>query len=124
MLVKYVGTSLRTGRGFAPFSTGSPKSLLSPVHQPQGPAAKSPNSVPVLEPHSCIFHVLQDPVRPLLNSCPNLAFPSSDPELPYLSLSSTGGPSENKLLAGDQIVAIKEEDVSEAPRERFIELIR
>uniref|UniRef100_A0A804HKR2 FERM and PDZ domain containing 3 n=1 Tax=Homo sapiens TaxID=9606 RepID=A0A804HKR2_HUMAN len=35
-----------------------------------------------------------------------------------------GGPSENKLLAGDQIVAINEEDVSEAPRERLIELIR
>ncbi|XP_073083670.1 FERM and PDZ domain-containing protein 3 isoform X4 [Manis javanica] len=35
-----------------------------------------------------------------------------------------GGPSEDKLLAGDQIVAINEEDVSEAPRERFIELIR
>lgn len=39
-------------------------------------------------------------------------------------LSSAGGPSEDKLLAGDQIVAINEEDVSEAPRERFIELIR
>ncbi|KAM8753039.1 FERM and PDZ domain-containing protein 3 [Rhynchonycteris naso] len=35
-----------------------------------------------------------------------------------------GGPSEDKLLAGDQIVAINEEDVSEVPRERFIELIR
>ncbi|KAM7338685.1 hypothetical protein ACRRTK_002169 [Alexandromys fortis] len=35
-----------------------------------------------------------------------------------------GGPSEDKLLAGDQIVAINEEDMSEAPRERFIELIR
>uniref|UniRef100_A0A8D1AL80 FERM and PDZ domain containing 3 n=4 Tax=Sus scrofa TaxID=9823 RepID=A0A8D1AL80_PIG len=35
-----------------------------------------------------------------------------------------GGPSEDKLLAGDQIVAINEENVSEAPRERFIELIR
>ncbi|XP_053437064.1 FERM and PDZ domain-containing protein 3 isoform X3 [Nycticebus coucang] len=35
-----------------------------------------------------------------------------------------GGPSEDKLLAGDQIVAINEEDVSEASRERFIELIR
>ncbi|XP_045044428.1 FERM and PDZ domain-containing protein 3 isoform X1 [Desmodus rotundus] len=35
-----------------------------------------------------------------------------------------GGPAEDKLLAGDQIVAINEEDVSEAPRERFIELIR
>jgi len=34
-----------------------------------------------------------------------------------------GGPSEDKLLAGDQIMAINEEDVSEAPRERFIELI-
>ena len=44
---------------------------------------------------------------------------------PHASLlSSAGGPSEDKLLAGDQIVAINEEDVSEASRERFIELIR
>ncbi|KAL0588652.1 FERM and PDZ domain-containing protein 3 [Plecturocebus cupreus] len=44
---------------------------------------------------------------------------------PHTSLLSfAGGPSENKLLAGDQIVAINEEDVSEAPRERLIELIR
>ncbi|KAM6299948.1 FERM and PDZ domain-containing protein 3 [Aegotheles albertisi] len=35
-----------------------------------------------------------------------------------------GGPSEDKLLPGDQILAINDEDVSEAPRERFIELIR
>ncbi|XP_010221785.1 PREDICTED: FERM and PDZ domain-containing protein 3, partial [Tinamus guttatus] len=35
-----------------------------------------------------------------------------------------GGPSEEKLLPGDQIVAINAEDVSEAPRERFIELVR
>ncbi|XP_070616199.1 FERM and PDZ domain-containing protein 3 isoform X1 [Erythrolamprus reginae] len=36
----------------------------------------------------------------------------------------TGGPSEDKLLAGDQIVAINHEDVSDAPRERVIELVR
>ncbi|CAI9607367.1 unnamed protein product [Staurois parvus] len=35
-----------------------------------------------------------------------------------------GGPSENKLLSGDQILAIDNEDVSGAPRERFIELVR
>ncbi|XP_063288467.1 FERM and PDZ domain-containing protein 3 [Pelobates fuscus] len=35
-----------------------------------------------------------------------------------------GGPSENKLLSGDQILAINQEDVSEASRERFIELVR
>ncbi|NXK89519.1 FRPD3 protein, partial [Formicarius rufipectus] len=35
-----------------------------------------------------------------------------------------GGPSEDKLLPGDQILAINDEDVSEAPRERFIELVR
>ncbi|XP_072286055.1 FERM and PDZ domain-containing protein 3 [Pyxicephalus adspersus] len=35
-----------------------------------------------------------------------------------------GGPSENKLLSGDQILAINNEDVSGAPRERFIELVR
>ncbi|KAB0405600.1 hypothetical protein E2I00_016416, partial [Balaenoptera physalus] len=50
---------------------------------------------------------------------PGLRFPSPHACL----LSSAGGPSEDKLLAGDQIVAINEEDVSEAPRERFIELI-
>ncbi|OXB57169.1 hypothetical protein ASZ78_000570 [Callipepla squamata] len=37
---------------------------------------------------------------------------------------AAGGPSEDKLLPGDQILAINNEDVSEAPRERFIELIR
>ncbi|NWT44353.1 FRPD3 protein, partial [Chroicocephalus maculipennis] len=37
---------------------------------------------------------------------------------------AAGGPSEDKLLPGDQILAINDEDVSEAPRERFIELIR
>ncbi|XP_053569605.1 FERM and PDZ domain-containing protein 3 [Bombina bombina] len=36
----------------------------------------------------------------------------------------SGGPSENKLLSGDQILAIDNEDVSEASRERFIELVR
>ncbi|KAM4663783.1 FERM and PDZ domain-containing protein 3 isoform 1-T2 [Discoglossus pictus] len=36
----------------------------------------------------------------------------------------SGGPSENKLLSGDQILAIDQEDVSEASRERFIELVR
>ncbi|XP_044308643.1 FERM and PDZ domain-containing protein 3 [Varanus komodoensis] len=35
-----------------------------------------------------------------------------------------GGPSEDKLLAGDQILAINNEDVSDAPRARFIELVR
>ncbi|XP_075752823.1 FERM and PDZ domain-containing protein 3 [Pelodiscus sinensis] len=37
---------------------------------------------------------------------------------------TAGGPSEDKLLAGDQIVAINDEDVSDAPRERFIDLVR
>ncbi|XP_067404529.1 FERM and PDZ domain-containing protein 3 [Emydura macquarii macquarii] len=37
---------------------------------------------------------------------------------------TAGGPSEDKLLPGDQIVAINDEDVSEAPRERFIDLVR
>ncbi|KAM9327117.1 FERM and PDZ domain-containing protein 3 [Gastrophryne carolinensis] len=35
-----------------------------------------------------------------------------------------GGPSENKLLSGDQILAINDEDVSKATREKFIELVR
>ncbi|XP_053130222.1 FERM and PDZ domain-containing protein 3 isoform X2 [Hemicordylus capensis] len=37
---------------------------------------------------------------------------------------TAGGPSEDKLLAGDQVLAINDEDVSDAPRERFIELVR
>nr|XP_033801270.1 FERM and PDZ domain-containing protein 3 isoform X2 [Geotrypetes seraphini] len=37
---------------------------------------------------------------------------------------TAGGPSEDKLLAGDQILAINEDDVSDAPRERVIELVR
>ncbi|NXW56639.1 FRPD3 protein, partial [Eurystomus gularis] len=37
---------------------------------------------------------------------------------------AAGGPSEDKLLPGDQILAINDEDVSEASRERFIELVR
>ncbi|KAF1665898.1 FERM and PDZ domain-containing protein 3, partial [Aptenodytes patagonicus] len=37
---------------------------------------------------------------------------------------AAGGPSEDKLLPGDHILAINDEDVSEAPRERFIELVR
>uniref|UniRef100_A0ACB8FXY2 FERM and PDZ domain-containing protein 3 n=1 Tax=Sphaerodactylus townsendi TaxID=933632 RepID=A0ACB8FXY2_9SAUR len=46
-------------------------------------------------------------------------------ERPVIVRSVTpGGPSEDKLLAGDQILAINDEDVSEAPRERFIELVR
>lgn len=52
------------------------------------------------------------------------ALPAMVPSPHTSLLSSAGGPSEDKLLAGDQIVAINEEDVSEAPRERFIELIR
>ncbi|XP_026540107.1 FERM and PDZ domain-containing protein 3 [Notechis scutatus] len=37
---------------------------------------------------------------------------------------TSGGPSEDKLLAGDQILGINHEDVSDAPRERVIELVR
>ncbi|KAM6426888.1 FERM and PDZ domain-containing protein 3 isoform 2-T14 [Liasis olivaceus] len=37
---------------------------------------------------------------------------------------TSGGPSEDKLLAGDHILAINHEDVSDAPRERVIELVR
>ncbi|XP_060539964.1 FERM and PDZ domain-containing protein 3 isoform X1 [Pantherophis guttatus] len=39
-------------------------------------------------------------------------------------LDADRGPSEDKLLAGDQILAINHEDVSDAPRERVIELVR
>lgn len=34
------------------------------------------------------------------------------------------GPSFGKLLPGDQILAINEETVSDAPRERVIDLVR
>ncbi|XP_076803873.1 uncharacterized protein LOC143447572 [Clavelina lepadiformis] len=37
---------------------------------------------------------------------------------------SPGGPSENRLLPGDQIIKIGDEDVKNAPRERVIDLIR
>lgn len=61
------------------------------------------------------------------DSHPDLCFPPSPTVAPSphaSPFSSAGGFSEDKLLAGDQIVAINEEDVSEAPRVRFIELIR
>ncbi|KAM7339185.1 hypothetical protein ACRRTK_002669 [Alexandromys fortis] len=35
-----------------------------------------------------------------------------------------GGPSEGKLIPGDQIVMINDEPVSAAPRERVIDLVR
>ncbi|MED6283877.1 FERM and PDZ domain-containing protein 4, partial [Characodon lateralis] len=35
-----------------------------------------------------------------------------------------GGPSEGKLLAGDEIIMINDEPVSSAPRERVIDLVR
>ena len=35
-----------------------------------------------------------------------------------------GGPSENLLQAGDQILKINGEDVSRAPREHVIELVK
>lgn len=37
---------------------------------------------------------------------------------------SPGGPSEGKLIPGDQIVMINDESVSAAPRERVIDLVR
>lgn len=39
-------------------------------------------------------------------------------------VSNTGGPSEGKLVPGDQIIMINEEPVSSAPRERVIDLVR
>lgn len=35
-----------------------------------------------------------------------------------------GGPSEGKLLSGDEIIMIHDEPVSSAPRERVIDLVR
>lgn len=37
---------------------------------------------------------------------------------------SAGGPSEGKLIPGDEIIMINEEPVSTAPRERVIDLVR
>lgn len=36
----------------------------------------------------------------------------------------TGGPSEGKLIPGDEIIMINDEQVSSAPRERVIDLVR
>ncbi|KAL7983745.1 hypothetical protein Chor_000621 [Crotalus horridus] len=35
-----------------------------------------------------------------------------------------GGPSEGKLISGDQIIMINDEAVNTAPRERVIDLVR
>ncbi|GCC27838.1 hypothetical protein chiPu_0006264 [Chiloscyllium punctatum] len=37
---------------------------------------------------------------------------------------SPGGPSEGRLIPGDQILAINDEGVSSVPRERVIDLVR
>lgn len=42
----------------------------------------------------------------------------------FRSCLSPGGPSEGKLIPGDQIVMINDEPVSAAPRERVIDLVR
>lgn len=42
----------------------------------------------------------------------------------FCSCLSPGGPSEGKLIPGDQIVMINDEPVSAAPRERVIDLVR
>ncbi|XP_064502682.1 FERM and PDZ domain-containing protein 4 isoform X4 [Pseudopipra pipra] len=39
-------------------------------------------------------------------------------------ITSSGGPSEGKLIPGDQIIMINDEPVSTAPRERVIDLVR
>lgn len=41
-----------------------------------------------------------------------------------LLLVCAGGPSEGKLLPGDEIIMINDEPVSSAPRERVIDLVR
>uniref|UniRef100_A0A3Q2DH88 PDZ domain-containing protein n=1 Tax=Cyprinodon variegatus TaxID=28743 RepID=A0A3Q2DH88_CYPVA len=43
---------------------------------------------------------------------------------PVIVRSVSAGPSFGKLLPGDQILAINEETVSDAPRERVIDLVR
>lgn len=35
-----------------------------------------------------------------------------------------GGPSEGKLIPGDELIMINDEPVSSAPRERVIDLVR
>lgn len=43
---------------------------------------------------------------------------------PWLFSVYVGGPSEGKLLPGDEIIMINDEPVSSAPRERVIDLVR
>lgn len=42
----------------------------------------------------------------------------------HLFCALAGGPSEGKLIPGDEIIMINEEPVSSAPRERVIDLVR
>ena len=42
----------------------------------------------------------------------------------HLALVLAGGPSEGKLIPGDEIIMINDEPVSSAPRERVIDLVR
>ena len=44
--------------------------------------------------------------------------------LPLCRFVTSGGPSVDKLLPGDQILAINGEDVQSAPRDRVIQLVR
>ena len=37
---------------------------------------------------------------------------------------SSGGPSQGKLLPGDQLIKINNEDIKKAPREYVIDLVR
>lgn len=60
--------------------------------------------------------------RPLQRS-PSV--PKADlPLPPYGRFVTEGGPSEEKLLPGDQILMINGEDVKKAPRDHVIQLVR
>ena len=53
-----------------------------------------------------------------------MRFPSYNTLLTYYLSCISGGPSEGKLQSEDQILEINGEDVSKAPRDRVIELVK
>ncbi|XP_062038956.1 FERM and PDZ domain-containing protein 4 isoform X2 [Lepus europaeus] len=91
--------------------------FISHVAQADPGDAPQPESGPVLPPAPRTVAMRRDPVL-------GFGFVAGS-EKPVVVRSVTpGGPSEGKLIPGDQIVAINEEPVGAAPRERVIDLVR
>lgn len=59
-------------------------------------------------------------IVPRMSTSRTQCFPTCLPSLCALA----GGPSEGKLIPGDEIIMINEEPVTSAPRERVIDLVR